>query len=384
MYSDDRIKELLSRPIKDSEIIDEKMQEAYEKIREMAEEKEIIMNRRKKKKRFYYSLTGVAALFTVILLVEVSNPVWAENLPIVGGIFEKIQEIWNYGKVLEEDIIDLETEKMEMEIFPYQLTTDEVTLKLTEYYATKEAVFLGIRIESEKAFSEVYGLDYELKEDDFFIQLFANAEVSFCEETLNAGHGYVEGMLVDAYTYEGVLRMDFVSEDVPKQFELDFIVSNGYSYFKNENGTELLHKTFRMEGVIENIPIQIVSETGTVIEINEVNELGVGVESVKISPLELIVYPINKNPKEELLTFEVVLDADGERLDDGNHDGIGEERVFAIDGRDISTITIYSCEWDTYMNIKGLALEEDGTLFQNALEENALYKKVVDTGIGKE
>ncbi len=33
------------------------------------------------------------------------------------------------------------------------------------------------------------------------------------------------------------------------------------------------------------------------------------------------------------------------------------------------------------MSIKGLALEEDPAPFQDALEENALYKKVIDTGI---
>lgn len=387
-YSDDDIRETLSMPTIESAVIEAKIQETYAIIRENAGEKENMEHRSRQKKskqkrrKMLYGLTSTAAVMVLIFAVGLSNPVWAANLPVIGGVFEKIQEIWRYGRVPEEEIISLtteedETEKIQEEVYPYQMTSSGITIKLTEYYATNQAIFLGMKIESEEAFPGFY----KPEENNLLVQLFAEADVSYDEENLGLGDGYLEGVQIDEHTYEGVLRVDLKNKEIPSDFEMDFILSNGYLYFANPDKTGLQNETFEIEGVIENIPIELKSDEGKVIEINEVNELGIGLQSIKISPVELIIYPINENNLEELLTFEVALDSEGRKLDWGYNDGIGFKTVHAIEGRDISTITVYSCEWDTYMSIKRLALEEDPALFQDALEENALYKKVIDTGI---
>lgn len=388
MYSDNEIREMLSTPVKESVVIEAKIQETYELIRKnsgknkSAVQKSGKDNKWKTGKKFLYSIVSATAVVVFVFIVALSNPVWAANLPIIGGIFEKIQEIWHYGSVPEEEINGLVTEVEEVnglqeEIYPYQLSANGIIVKLTEYYATNEAVFLGMKIESEKAFPGFY----KPEENNLSVQLFATAEVSYDTEVLNAGDGYLKGVQTDEHTFEGVLRMDLRNKEIPKHFEMNLMLSNGYLYFVNLDKTGLRKEAFKIEGVIENIPISISDAEEKVIEINEVNELGIGIERIKISPVELIIYPINENDLEELLTFEVALDAEGRKLEWGYNDGIGFKTVHAIKGRDISTITVYSCEWNTYMNIKGLALEEDPELFRNALEEHALYKKVIETGI---
>ena len=99
-------------------------------------------------------------------------------------------------------------------------------------------------------------------------------------------------------------------------------------------------------------------------------------KSVQISPVEVTLNPINTKEEEGLVIDSVILDAKGHKLESGSMDS---PDVYAIGDSDISTLYVYVCEWDEYMDIKGLALEEDVSLFQNALEECALYKKVIDT-----
>lgn len=386
IYSDDDIREILSVPAKESGVIEAKIQETYKLIRESSGKNIVQKNRknkeRQKRRNLLYALASAAAVMVFVFTVALSNPVWAVNLPLIRGVFEKIQEIWHYGSVPEEEIIGLTTEASEAEglqeeVYPYRLSANGITIKLTEYYATNEAVFLGMRIESEEAFPGFH----KPEENDLSVQLFATAELSYDPEVLNAGDGYLKGVQTDEHTYEGVLRLDLKNRDLPENFEMDLILTNGYLYFANSDKTGMQNEAFKIEGMIKRIPVSIGGTGETVIEINEVNEFGIGLQSIKISPVELIIYPINENDLEELLTFEVALDAEGRKLEWGYNDGIGFKTVHAIEGRDISTITVYSCEWDTYMSIKGLALEEEPELFRNALEEQALYKKVIETGI---
>lgn len=374
-YSDEEIKAILSASTTDNDVINQKMQEAYDIVRERATAQK---KNEKTFRKVWYGLASTAAVFVLVFAVGATNPVWAANIPIIGSIFQKVQELWNYGEVPKEGVVSLETEEPEYvtesegEVYLYQATANGVTFSLTEYYATNQAVFLGMRIESEEEFPSFH----EIEENNLLIQLFAGADVSFDENRLSSGHGYLEGVQIDEHTYEGVLRMDFKDMEIPETFEMDFHIMDVYIYFANPEKTGLRHETFRADCKIENIPIKLSGDAGRVIEIDEVNGDGVGLASIEISPIELTINPINENSLEELVTFAVVLDAEGRKLEFG--DGSGEN-VFAITGRDISTVTVYVCEWDTYMGIKGLALEEDTSLFQNALEENALYKKVIDT-----
>ena len=54
----------------------------------------------------------------------------------------------------------------------------------------------------------------------------------------------------------------------------------------------------------------------------------------------------------------------------------------ATSGYDISEITVYLYDYEEYMEIKGLALE-DLTAFREILEKNALYEKKIPIEIDK-
>ena len=184
----------------------------------------------------------------------------------------------------------------------------------------------------------------------------------------------LEGVRLDDYTYEGVLRIDM--EEVPEQFELDFSIREVWVDYMNEEKTAHNHMTFVVDGCDFKIPIERSDKDLKMISVNEIGKAGVGMKSVQISPVEVTLNPINTKEEEGLVIYSVILDAKGHKLESGSMDS---PDVYAIGDSDISTLYVYVCEWDEYMDIKGLALEEDVSLFQNALEECALYKKVIDT-----
>lgn len=70
---------------------------------------------------------------------------------------------------------------------------------------------------------------------------------------MGSGDGYLEGVQITEHTYEGVLRMDFRNKQILENFEMDFILSNGYLHFANMDKTGMRKETFKIEGIIENI-----------------------------------------------------------------------------------------------------------------------------------
>lgn len=106
-----------------------------------------------------------------------------------------------------------------------------------------------------------------------------------------------------------------------------------------------------------------------VIEINETNAAGFGLDRIEISPVELTVY--DKYPEDHLV-MTIVLDNGGRKLAYAGNN----TNELAVSGYDLSEITVYLYDYDEYMEIKGLAYK-DPQVFRDTLEKNALYRKQI-------
>ena len=112
-------------------------------------------------------------------------------------------------------------------------------------------------------------------------------------------------------------------------------------------------------------------------EINDVDENGIGLVSVTITPFEITV-----QDGQNYNTFTVVLDAEGELMDTGKFGG--NTNVLAIGDHDVSKVDVYICDYDEYMDeLKGYYWSEDyeekkkEKTFKQLLDERALYHKEV-------
>ena len=101
---------------------------------------------------------------------------------------------------------------------------------------------------------------------------------------------------------------------------------------------------------------------------------GIGLISVTKTPFEMIV-EAGDNPD----TFTVVLDANGEKLENGTFGGACN--MLSVSGRDVSKAEVYICDYEEYMDeLKGYWYSEEKSSeksFQDILEERALYHKQI-------
>ena len=376
-----------------SSLVDRKIEEAYGIIRETSKKK-----KRQNRKRRFVQVGAAAAILVAAIGLCTANPVLAKELPLIGGVIERIQELLGFQEIPTEEIVTLvpteqgeynvgereetgdnntgaagiqstETGAEATEPTQYQATDQGYTITLMDYYATNQAVFLGVKMESEEGFAEMSS-DGDGKSQ---IMIATLEEYSFRSGDPVHGGRSLEGQLVDEHTFLGLIRIDYKSlqtgdqgyyEEIPKEMTLQLEMTYFFLYPKGAS-----EETVRGSWKFPELSISQSDKGVQVIEINETNAAGFGLEKIEVSPVELTVY--DKYPEDHLV-MTVVLDKDGRKLAYAGN----KTNELAVSGYDISEITVYLYDYDEYMEIKGLAYK-DLTAFREMLETNALYRKQI-------
>lgn len=459
-YSDNDLIKVMGTASIQNEVIDTRIAETLEKIRQgkvkasrpekntdrqqtaSARKKQINRKKHTAWKKIAYGMGTVVAAMVVAFGICVANPSLAADIPILGNIFAKVQDVFPFGRVPEDETTKLYDENAELlqnvednpylmigsdlegtmmeseeteegafgestgdEAFTYRAEDDGITLTFTEYYASNQAIFIGVCIESQEpfpTFATMGDTDYQL------IQANTEEQYSF-RDTVVDGFRNIEGRLEDVYTFAGIMRIDYDSinvddtkyetackeaeekgeelpavtdetwdlymerYEVPEEFEVQIKVESLRGYCKEaidaENGNKYM---MRGNWDFPSFTIGKSDKDVRTIQIGEVNEQGIGLDRIEISPVELTLHTVEPASR---LTFAAVLDKDSKRLSSGSSNAY----ELAIVGHDISAVTVYICDYDEYMDeIKAYALEDDEK-FREVLEEKALFKAVVDT-----
>ena len=148
-----------------SPLIDRKIEEAYGIIRERSEKK-----KRQSRKRKFVQTGAAAAAIVVAIGFCAANPVLAKELPLIGSVIERVQELLGFQEIPTEEIVTLvptgqgkynagereeagdnnigatgiqstETSVEATEPAQYQVSDQGYTITLTDYYATNQAIF---------------------------------------------------------------------------------------------------------------------------------------------------------------------------------------------------------------------------------------------------
>ena len=323
----------------------------------------------------------------------------AKELPLIGNVIERVQELLGFQEIPTEEIVTLvptgqgtynagereeagdnntgatgiqstETSVEATEPAQYQVSDQGYTITLTDYYATNQAIFLGVKMESEEGFPEM-SADSDGKSQ---IMIATLEEYSFRSgDPVHGGRALV-GQLVDKHTFLGLIRIDYKSiqtgdqgyyEQIPEDMTLQLEIPYFFLYPKGDS-KETVHGSWKFP----EFSIAQSDKEMHVIEIGETNAAGFGLDRIEVSPVELTVYDIFP---EDHLVMTVVLDKDGRKLACAGNN----TNELAVSGYDISEITVYLYDYDEYMEIKGLALGENSTAFREMLENNALYEKKI-------
>ena len=431
--SDKTLSDILGTDLAKNAVIDAKTQEAYTMIREAGGKKVGNMMRRKKKirKRIFTGIVSAAAVFFLACAFCVMNPVIAREIPILGNLFMKVADVIPYGNLPKEDTINLyegDSESL------YQVADDTITVTLTEEYASNQAVYIGICVESTEEFPELVTL---IESGAQFLEVRTKETYSFRPEEPISTRRRIDGKFEDAHTFIGVMRIDYselifdyrrydkaVAEadakgeeypefsieewadyyDIPSSFQMTLELTQIAGTLLNptrpegmkseeelaqmsvEEMTEYMnsipkewiafpnpYKYWYREGSwFFEIPVTQSEETGRLIELHEVNEEGCGIENIELSPVEMTVNDI-RPVDVQISTWIVAFDSEGKEI---RHTDSGD--VFAVSGHDISTIYLYLCDFEEVGNAR---IKYDGPdnqkSYQELIEECAFMKVVV-------
>lgn len=414
-------------------------------------------------RRIVTGFGSAAAVLVCMFIFCVMNPVMAHEIPFLGSLFEKVADVFPYGRLPEEDTTVLYTEteadgrsaeadgkndageKTEesseqtdsVEDALYRKTDGDITITLTEEYASNQAIFIGVRIENKQEFPEM--ASYADDSGTQVMQVWTKESYSFRPDQIQSARS-IQGKFEDAHTFLGIMRIDYSDIDIndslyleacedaeakgeelpsvdseiwdlyfsryeiPASFdmELEFTRLKGYlndpvrpDYLKSDEELSQMtdeeweaymnalpndwmdYQYWKAEGSwAYQMPIVQKDEEARVIMINETNADGIGFESLEISSVEMTLNTIEQR---DASTIAVALDADGRQLDSGSRNFY----ELSIADHDISTVYLYICDYNEYMDeLKGYRLPGNTNYndYQSILEERALFKTIVKTG----
>ena len=220
-YSDEELREVLGTYPEDSDIIDTRIEETYAMIRNTGKNQAGRERRRKPWRGIGVTFGTVAAVLVLTFTFCVMNPVMAKEIPILGGLFGKVADIFSFGQLPEEETTELyavqgeelpEGGEAEARREQYQKSDNGLTVTLTEEYASNQAIYVGVRIENEEAFPQMAAAEdgiqtLRLKTKERYSFRTKDSEAMSCERV-------VEGKFEDADTFIGIMRIDYSEIDV--------------------------------------------------------------------------------------------------------------------------------------------------------------------------
>lgn len=194
----------------------------------------------KKFKAVYKTALGLTAAAAVFSAVCITNPAFAENIPLVGNVFKQLGnslgfygDYSKYAKQLTdstEDALSADADGSQegssnsqntqaenqnttendnsdktKDDQSYSKTVDGTTVTLSEVYCNELALYLSMTIHTEDKFPDTF-ITSDGKPN---IKLSENSTVKYdyMDEKSNLFNAYLDGKMLDDNTYAGVLRI---------------------------------------------------------------------------------------------------------------------------------------------------------------------------------
>ena len=409
---------------------------------------------------------GMAAVLAVGFIFCAVNPVMAKNLPVVGGLFEMLQDNVSFFGDFSDHATTLESvDTTESDIegnssedteagqdttkddTAYTKTADGLTITCSEVYANSQAVYITMQFKSGQPFPKTETL---AESGTPVIDLDMTGGVDFNSEASPVIDGQVEGQFLDDNTYACIFRYDLaqaakdyteynekydemtqqvldemgitmddmddetdegyalleefinkVSErggayqkyikeiDIPDTFNLHLDITKVRGLEANYQWSEEDEKKYgtdagyyKYEGDWSfDIPVTVDDSQTEVMELNDINDEGIGLKSVIRTPYELTVNELYEDGSDSDC-FMVALDANGNKLP--YNDSAGNSNNFTIQDRDISTVDIYILDYTQYMdelkgpdNYNNNENKPEGQKWSDLLDQYAKYHKTL-------
>lgn len=406
-FTEKQLQEQLQKDTPIPDVVEKKVHQAYLQIQSgQISQEEVIRSPYRWMKKASIALGCAAAAFFFCMILFLTNPVMAENLPGIGSLFSLLQDKVSFFGNFEDYATPLQSQtedglQSEDNLTPsdgqntseaFSQTYDGLTITLSEVYADPLAVYLTVLIENEEPFPDTFTDQWG--NQTLCLSIQSKMDFRESEDENYYLPYYTEGSFLNENSYSCILRLPLQErldyhdsqgyEEIPDQIHLDFSIEqvlgdlanpkhwdSGYTEeelaaMSDEEFNAVMsqmpeeylthpnkYEQYWYDGQWDfSLDLTVDKSRTQVIEINELNDKGVGLADVIVTPYELVVNDLYSPEVASYDYFCVALDADGNRLP--YNDSFGNCAFYTVQDRDISTIDIYILDYIEYMDeLKG-------------------------------
>ncbi|MBD5494558.1 MAG: DUF4179 domain-containing protein [Lachnospiraceae bacterium] len=371
-------------------------------------DKEIRVRRRRKgKMKKSYKIGKAAAAAVAAAIIGIGglgyfNPVLAAKIPLIGKIFEKVEDDVTYsGDYTDKEIIlTNEDHEGNLDTPDYSVSDKGITLTASEVYCDGYSIFLTVNVEAEDAdFTHIpeHYTGMNVSDNRTAAGFYISGSWSVDGNTLELLENTFEGEVIDDHTFVGMLKMDF-EQKFEGSGELNFSVDGlGYDDDRMLDSEEISasHWTDGNWNIV--IPVEVNGNDVKTIEVGE-QKGNITLENVVVSPYQVIVHAttpgehreLTDDWREKLLSkdpdltdaemfeiigwsyepcYTVVFNQDGERLYlDMELTG---RAMFAVQGKEVSSLHIF-----IFDNIADCTQMEEEGMNSGAADKAVISKEI--------
>ncbi len=268
-----------------------------------------IHRRRKDKMKIFGKLgRGVAAAVAAAVIGTLGmgyvNPALAAKLPLIGNIFEKVEEdaIYSGDYTDKKIVLTNEDHAGNLNTSDYTVSDQGITLTASEVYCDGYSIFLTVNIESEDAdFTHIPRHYTSMNAADnrtaagFYIDGTWSVNGTSPEWIENT----FDGEVIDSNTFAGMLKID-LAKKYTGSGELNFNVTGlGYDDDRMLDAEEITASHWTDGSWNIAIPFEVNATDVKTIEVGE-TEGNITLEDVVVSPYQVIVHAVTPGEQREL------------------------------------------------------------------------------------
>ncbi len=273
-------------------------------------EREIRIHRRRKDKMKKLGKIGkcaaavVAAAAIGIGGLGYFNPVLAAKIPLIGKIFEKVEDEATYSGDYRDKktVLTNEDHAGNLDTSAYTVSDKGITLTASEAYCDGYSIFLTVNIESEDAdfthipehYTGMNAADNQTAAG-FYIGGTWSVDGSLDEWIENT----FDGEVIDSHTFAGMLKIDLAKKHTGSG-ELNLNINGlGYDDDRMLGGEEISASHWTEGNWSISIPFEVNTTDVKTIEVGE-KKGNITLEDVVVSPYQVIVHATTPGEQREL------------------------------------------------------------------------------------
>ena len=273
-------------------------------------DREIQIHRRRKDKMGKFGKAGITAAAAVTMAIVgigglgYFNPALAAKIPLIGKIFEKVEDDIIYsgdysdkGTVLtEEDYAG------NLDTSDYSASDKGITLTASEVYCDGYSIFLTVNIEAEEAdFTHIpeHYTGMHVTDNRTAAGFYIDGTWSVDGNASERFENTFEGEVIDSHTFAGMLKMNLAQKAVNNS-KLNLNINGlGYDDDRMLDGEEISASHWT-EGSWEIVlPFEVDESDVKTIEVGE-QKGNITLENLVVSPYQVIVHATTPGEQREL------------------------------------------------------------------------------------